>query len=122
MSSQDAYDLVFQTGVSSLELEGSISKDGNCSFRYANNVLKNKFELGEESIGKDSHFSYYYAIHVIRDRFELGEKAISHNCYDSYYAFYALNGRFKLGEGIIMKTMNSNSFDYFINALGYTHG
>lgn len=49
-----------------IELENIISKSSFHSCNYAHNVLKGRFEKGEESIGKDLKICYSYAKFVIK--------------------------------------------------------
>ncbi len=59
------------------ELETIVSKDAYSSYNYALNVIKGRFEKGEEAISKKADYSYKYALNVIKGRFEQGEEAIS---------------------------------------------
>ena len=69
------------------------------AYRYARDILKGRFELGEVTIANDSYLSLMYASEVLKDRFELGEPVIAKNYKDSFaYAHYILKGRFELGE------------------------
>jgi hypothetical protein len=56
--------------------ESLIARDANYSCRYADQILKDRFELGEEAISKVAACSYTYAKYVLKKRFILGEEAI----------------------------------------------
>jgi len=58
-------------------------------FIYAREVVKGRFEKGEEAISKDPYYTYWYAQDVIKGRFEKGEEAISK---DPYYAYLYAQG------------------------------
>jgi len=87
------------------EIMKYVTINSQLSYYYAENILRGRFELGEEAIAKDTVYSYYYAKNIIRGRFELGEKAIAKDAYYSYdYALSVLNRkRFELGEEAIAK-------------------
>ena len=67
-------------------------KSAESAYCYANDILKGRFEKGEDIISKDARYSYYYARDVLNSRFEKGEDIISkdvdcsilykHNIYD----------------------------------------
>lgn len=77
----------------------TISKSAEYSRRVAENILKGRFDLGEEAISKDPVESYWYAKDVIKGRWEIGEQSISKDPYLSFdYASKVLRGRFELGE------------------------
>ena len=59
-----------------------VIKDAKLSYKYARDVLKDGFELGEEVISKNVYYSYLYAKNILKGRFKLGEDAISK---DTYY-------------------------------------
>lgn len=97
MVNHDLLWLICETGVSSLALDKIISKNYDCSYYYANEIIKGKFELGELAISRICHYSYCYA-------------------------FYILKGRFRLGELAIVKSLNFNYLiAYVINTLKYNH-
>ena len=82
--------------------ETVISKHPGCSYKYACNVIKGRWEKGEDAISKDSWFSYYYARDVIKERWELGEEVISKDAECSYkYARDVIKGRWEKGEDAI---------------------
>ena len=87
-------------------LKGNVYTDTNLLARvcasYARNILKGRFELGEDYISKDSYFGYSYARHVLKGRFKLCEETISKDYTTSYlYTVHVLRERFILGEAII---------------------
>ena len=74
--------------------EGAIATSAEYSYRYANYVLKGRFELGEEIIATDVHYSYFYAYYVLKGRFELAEKTILNSgfkpCYLAFIEGYGI--------------------------------
>ncbi len=91
------------------------------AYLYAKNVIKGRFELGEEAISKNAYSSFYYALDVLKplgiDRFELGEEAISKDAeYSYFYALYVLKSRFEQGEEAISKDAHY-SYRYALNVL-----
>ena len=68
-------------GCRNAELEKIIATDSYCSYCYAEEVLKGRFELGEPAIATHTRLSYDYAKDVLKCRFELGEPAIAKNAY-----------------------------------------
>lgn len=82
--------------------ERIISTCASCSFRYARDVLKGSFPLGEAAIAVSGTMSYEYAVEVLKAPFTLGESAISKVAQRSYmYARDVLKGPFPLGEAAI---------------------
>ena len=57
--------------------EKYIAKSLEYAYRYAKDILKGPFPLGEEAIAKDAKNVYYYAKEVLRGPFPLGEATIS---------------------------------------------
>ncbi|NIO44988.1 MAG: hypothetical protein GTN36_05555, partial [Candidatus Aenigmarchaeota archaeon] len=55
------------------------------SYNYAKDVIKDRFEKGEEAISKNAQYSYYYAEDVIKDRWEKGEEAILKSIWKNDY-------------------------------------
>lgn len=77
----------------------TISEDAECSLKTAQDIIKGKFELGENAISKNPSCSYWYAKDVIKQRFELGEPSIARNDQYSFdYARNVIRGRFEMGE------------------------
>ncbi len=106
------------------ELKLALEFPENAYF-YAKNVLKGRFEQGEEVISKDDYYSYYYAKDALKplgiDRFEKGEEAISKSTEYSYlYALNVLKGRFVKGEEAISKSayFSYNYALYVLKPLG----
>ena len=81
------------------EAEFVISKDSSISYLYAKNIIKNRFYKAESLIEKDVEFAYSYAKEIIKGRWTEAESAISKDFYFSYkYAKNVLKNRFILGE------------------------
>jgi hypothetical protein len=78
--------------------------DLNSVYKYlydGNTELKS---ICETAISSSSYHSYIYAANVLRARFELGEDAIATNASYSYmYARDVINTRFIAGEASILK-------------------
>jgi len=88
--------------------EAAISDNPLYSYWYARNLIKGRFKLGEAVISTSAEMSYEYAEHVIKGRFELGEAVISESYFYSYwYARYVIKGRFVLGEAAISKKQDA---------------
>lgn len=85
------------------KVEIFLSNDASNACRYAENVLKGRFELGESAIASDDYWSLRYAFYVLKGRFELGEPVIANNRRRAFeYAKDVLKGRFELGEPAIL--------------------
>jgi hypothetical protein len=52
------------------------AKDADLSYRYADEVLHARFELGEPAIAKDSYCSKQYTLNVLKKNFYLDNKLI----------------------------------------------
>lgn len=73
----EAYDYAFNNDCRlNSRNERLISKNSEYSYYYALEILKGRFELGENAISKDSEYSLFYAKEALGERFRLGEKAI----------------------------------------------
>jgi len=94
MTPYRAYEKARALGKRIPELELVISKDAYWSYRYARDVIKGKWKLGEPVISQDAFRSYCYATDVIKGRFILGESAISKNDeYSYWYSTDVIKGR-----------------------------
>lgn len=112
MNSYEAYNLISEIGVNNIDLEKIISESSAFSYLYAKQILKGRFELGEEAISKNIYYSFYYSVRVLANRFKLGEAVISQNPYYSHnYVFYVLKCKFELGETAISQDSNY-SYEY----------
>jgi len=88
-----AYLLAWESGPST-ELEKIISQDARRSYGYARDIIKGRFQLGENAISQDITRSYYYARNVLGDRFQLAENTISQSAEYSYlYARDIIKGK-----------------------------
>jgi hypothetical protein len=93
------------------KVEIFICNDAANACRYAETVLKGRFELGESAIASDDYWSLRYAFYVLKGRFELGEPVIANNGRRAFeYANDVLKGRFELGEPVILHS--HNLFEY----------
>jgi len=64
----------------------------------------NEIDTKEEEALKSAKDSYFYALDILKGRFEKGENIISEDAgYSCDYARYILNDRFEKGENIISK-------------------
>ena len=101
------------------DLEPAIAKnDGLYSYKYALNVLKGPFKLGEPAIAKNSYYSFSYAFDILNGPFPLGEPAIAKSAYYSLvYATHVLNGPFPLGEKAIANAKNAEYSKKYTNAV-----
>ena len=83
--------------------EKAIATNAKYSFLYARDVLKAPFPLGEKAIATDdAKYSYFYAKVVLKAPFPLGEKAIAtDSLYSHFYAKVVLKAPFSLGEKAI---------------------
>jgi hypothetical protein len=67
--------------------KNDIYTDPGRAYRYARDVIKGRFEEGEDAISMDHVYAYWYAKYVVKGRFEKGEDAISkHPEYADWYA------------------------------------
>ena len=64
--------------------EKVLAKEAKYAFKYAYDVLKERFPAGEAAIAKNGRFSYFYAYCVLKGPFLAGEAAIAE---DDVYAF-----------------------------------
>jgi len=68
MTPEQAYCKALQLGKRIPKLEPAISKDAQCSYFYARDVIKDRFILGEAVIIKNAQYSCWYARYVIKGR------------------------------------------------------
>lgn len=95
-----------------------ISKDPVYAVRYAERVLKGRFEQAEEFISLHYTASFQYANIVIKGPWEMGEKVISSNADCSFqYAVNVIKGRWERGEKSILENI-STSVRYALEVLG----
>lgn len=95
------------------ELEELISECSMSSYLYAKNVIKGRWEKGEESIIRsDCGILRKYVEHVIKGPFPEGEHALAQDESDAYwYAGSVLKGSFPEGEETIA-TSSTHSLLY----------
>lgn len=72
---EEAFEYTYLVGPSP-SLEPMISKDFKTSYKYALDILKSRFTLGEKSIGKNAYKSFNYALEF-NCRIPEGEESIS---------------------------------------------
>lgn len=99
-----AYDLCLHNPSLRPIFEHVVAQDAYTSYCYARDVLKGRFELGEDAIAKGCPvYSYEYA-KIIKGRFEKGEASIAQDgMYACLYANNILQERFEQGEAAIAK-------------------
>lgn len=85
------------------KVEIFICNDAANACRYAETVLKGRFELGEPAIALDSYWALRYAEYVLKGRFELAEPIIATTSHRAFqYAKKIIKGRFELAEPVIL--------------------
>ena len=74
------------------------------AYGHAKDIIKGRWERGENLIAKSAEYSYLYALNVIKGRFKKGEKVISNYPLYSYlYAIDVIKERFPEGEKSVSK-------------------
>jgi uncharacterized membrane protein len=63
----------------------AIAEDAKYSYRYAEDVLEERFPQGEPAIAESAEYSYLYAEDVLEERFPQGEPAIRGSEYQEDY-------------------------------------
>ena len=98
--------------------EHVIATSSKFSFKYASEVLKGPFKLGEPAIAKiakNAKHAYYYSIFILNGPFKLGEPAIATSSAESYfYATQVLKHRFELGEPAILAGIDKSFYLLFL--------
>ena len=95
-----------------------IAKDPLNAVRYADRILKGRFEAAEEYIASHPNASLQYATVVIKGRWEKGEASIVTSSDVSFaYCTSVINGRWEMGEKSILEKM-SNSVRYALEVVG----
>ena len=64
--------------------EKYIAKYPEYAYKYAKNILKKPFVLGEPSIAKDPAAAYFYVKNILKKPFVLGEPSIAKNPASAY--------------------------------------
>ena len=99
--------------------EGAIAQSAEYSYWYAADVLKERFEAGEEIIATNAQYSYWYALDVLKNRFEAGEEIIATDAWCSYrYAADVLKERFEAGEESILNGGYKQDYLKFLKEKG----
>jgi hypothetical protein len=82
--------------------EKVISTSSAYSYEYAKNVINGEWSPGEPAILKSAEYSYYYARSIIRNAWPPGEDIISTDPFHSlFYAMMILHNYWPKGEKII---------------------
>jgi hypothetical protein len=88
-------------------LEPYILQDDNFTFRYAAEILKKRWEEGEEVLINSPYYAYKYSKYVIGGRWEEAEPIISKYPESAFlYARDIIMGRFEICEKHIVKPFN----------------
>ena len=117
-----AYDYARSTGLPFLLGESAISRSGEKSYQYANDVLHGPFTLGENSISKNAQWSFYYARDIIRGRWEPAEKKLLEKPFDNMdfivsYATEVIKGKWTEAEEFIKNSKSDNGiYKYLVDA------
>lgn len=84
-------------------LEHIIAKNSRCSYRYAIQVLHDRFIVGEKSILLSPEYAYLYARDIIKGRWIKAEPVIAKSYKNAYfYARDIIKGRFPEAEPHIL--------------------
>ena len=67
MNLAEAYKKAKKSGTNP-EIEHILSQDAHYSFFYAKEVIKGRWELGENAISQDIYFSFLYAKDVLKNK------------------------------------------------------
>jgi hypothetical protein len=98
MSPAEAFDECLSRGERIPELELIIAKSESVSYRYANEVLKGRFEKGEEEISWNLHYSYHYAVNVLKGPFYLCHPYIFNSSYKERYISFLKSINYDMKE------------------------
>ena len=85
MTPASAFDKCLSRGERIPELESIIAKSESASYRYANEIIKGRFEKGEEEISCNLHYSYHYAVNILKGPFYLCHPYIFESKYKEPY-------------------------------------
>ena len=120
MTPKDAYEKCRKKDKRILELEKIISTDSYYSYRYARDIIKEPFELGEDVISKDPQLSHCYARDIIGGPWKRGEDIISKDAERSYrYAYIIIGGPFEKCHSIIFDSDYKNDYIIFLKSINY---
>jgi len=98
---EEAQKIWDKTGKRIPKLEQAIAKDPKLAYQYANEVIMQKFPLGEPVFAKDPELAFNYA-QLSNERFRLGEPTIATDPKWAYlYAFWVVKKRWPEGEPIL---------------------
>jgi hypothetical protein len=102
--------------------ESAISRSGEKSYQYANDVLHGPFPIGENSISKNAQYSFYYARDVIKARWEPAEKKLLEKPFDNMdfiisYAADIIKGKWTEAEEFIKNSKSPlRIYRYLVDA------
>jgi hypothetical protein len=120
MTPKEAFEKCKKENKRIIELEDLISADLDYSYRYAREIIKGRFEKGEDNFSKNSEWSYLYARDVIKGPFEKGEDAISKKPSLSYsYASNIIKGPFEKCHPFILNSDYKNDYIDFLKSINY---
>jgi len=98
MSPSEAFNECLSRGERIPELEFIIAKSQSASYRYANEIVKGRFEKGEEEISCNLHYSYHYAVNVLKGPFYLCHPYIFDSKYKDKYINFLKSINYNLSE------------------------
>lgn len=79
--SRSAYYYCSVSGIRNSKVEAVIAQSPLWSCRYAKNVLKGRFVIGEEIIAKHPDYALEYVKDVVKDKWGLGEEMMKTDKY-----------------------------------------
>ena len=100
------------------KLEQIIAKSAEYSFKYARDIIRDRFELGEDVVSNDGEWGYFYAKQIIEGRWEEAEPAIltGDSKWIYFYAKHVIKGRWPEGETVLKQDLaDENKSDKWAN-------
>jgi hypothetical protein len=85
MTPEEAYEICYEENKRIPELENIIASSSYYSYKYARDVLKNRFKEGEKEISTAGNWSFGYAKNIIKAPFPLGHPAIFNSEWKNEY-------------------------------------
>jgi len=100
-----------------LEAESTIMQDASYAYRYARDILKERWEDAETTISKDTEQTIYYCEKVIKGRWIEAEEMIAHSEWKDTYTFLFFKEKVVAKDEVDIETWNRKNLPgYFAPA------
>lgn len=120
MTSEEAYNECLKQNKNIPELESFIINEAKWSFFYARDIIKKRWEKGENVISQNTEYSYRYSLEIVKKQWLKGEESINKNSeYAYYYVCNIVKKPYEKFHNIILCSAYRNDYIDFLKNKKY---